>query len=621
LIAVLVLPAGRAAAQSLGPAYTSEATYDVTVAENIMVPMRDGVRLATDVYRPARGGEAASGTFPALLTRTPYGKGDSDLARSLAKRGYVVVVQDVRGRFESEGTFYIYVNEGEDGYDAVEWIAEQPWSNGRVATYGGSYLASTQNALAAENPPHLEAMFIRVSTSNYFQDGAGAGGAFALLHNLDYAMSLASTSKRAHAEPPREEALLQELEEEELGDWMRAYPYRRNGSPLESTPNYQQWFQDWVDNPTYNDYWKRNGYSFENRYDEYPDIPIYYLGGWYDIFLRGTINNYAGLSDLHEQPTKLVLGPWQHNTGPQVVGDVDFGPHAAVDIDARRLQWFDQVVKGQNAGVDDAPVHLFVMGGGEGGMTPEGKLLHGGEWISVSDWTPPEATAQPYYLHGDGTLSPERPAGAADPTAYAFDPENPVPSIGGKINSGDHLVPPGPWDQRCVEGVFFGCENDLPLSARRDVITFQTPPLEEDVVVAGPITVKLWVSSSARDTDFTAKLVDVHPPSAAYPSGYDLLLADGILRMRHRDSMEETTLMEEGEVYEIEIDLLGTANRFKAGHRIRLDISSSNFPFFDVNPNTGERLGHHTHTVEAVNTIYHDAERPSHVTLPLMPVE
>lgn len=621
LFAILLLPVGRSAAQSLGEAYTTEATYDVTVAKNVMVPMRDGVRLATDIYHPARNGQEVSGAFPALLTRTPYGKGDSELARSLAQRGYVAVVQDVRGRFDSEGTFYIYLHEGEDGYDAVEWVAEQPWSNGQVATYGGSYLASTQNALAAENPPHLEAMFIRVSTSNYFQDGAGADGAFALLHNLDYAMSLASTGKRAHAELPREEGLLQGLEEEELGDWMRAYPFRANASPLEATPNYQKWFQDWVDNPTYNEYWKQNGYSFENRYNEYPDIPIYYLGGWYDIFLRGTINNYDGLSKLHERPTKLVLGPWQHNTGPQVVGDVDFGPHAAVDIDAKRLQWFDEVIREQDTGLDDAPVYLFVMGGGEGGKTPEGKHFHGGEWISVADWPPPEANPRPYYLHADGTLSPERPTGSGDPTKYTFDPADPTPTIGGKINSGDHLVPPGPWDQRCVEGTFFGCENNLPLSARRDVITFQTPPLEEDMVVAGPITVTLWVSSSAEDTDFTAKLVDVHPPSEAYPSGYDMLLADRILRMRHRNSMEETTLMEDGEVYEIEIDLLGTANRFKAGHRIRLDVSSSNFPFFDVNPNTGERLGHHSHAVKAVNAIYHDAEHPSHVTLPLLPVD
>jgi putative CocE/NonD family hydrolase len=589
--------------------------------------------MATDVYRPAREGEAVEEAFPTLLTRTPYGKGDSELARSLAKRGYAVVVQDVRGRFNSEGIFYIYVNEGEDGYDAVEWAAEQPWSNGEVATYGGSYAAATQNALAAENPPHLEAMFVRVGTSNYYQDGAGAGGAFALLHNLDYALGLANTSHAAleiedkgedrAAVPTFGDVMLErELSPDKLGTWIRAYPYRSNDSPLEATPNYQKWFQDWVDNASYNDYWKQNGYAFENRHDQYPDIPTYFIGGWYDIFLHGTLTNYAGLSDLHNSSTSLLMGPWEHGVGPRSTGDVDFGSAGGVDIDAERLQWFDRVLKGEETGLlDSDPVHLFVMGGGEGGKTDEGTHLHGGEWTTVSDWPPPEAETQEFYLHADGTLSQEQPSASSASTSYEFDPSDPVPTIGGKLDSGGQLVPPGPWDQRCEEGKFFGCDNDLPLSSRRDVITFQTPPLEEDVVIAGPITVSLWVSSSARDTDFTAKLVDVHPPSEAYPSGYDMLLADRIKRMRHRGSAEETSLMEEGVVYEIEIDLLGTANRFKEGHRIRIDISSSNFPFFDVNPNTGERLGHHTHEVKAVNTIYHDAERSSHVTLPLMPTE
>ena len=604
-----------------------EGYYEVVVAENVMVPMRDGVRMATDVYRPARDGEALPGQFPTLLSRTPYGKNGSDqTARFLASHGYAVVIQDTRGRFESEGTFYIYVHEGHDGYDAVEWAAAQPWSRGDVGTFGGSYLAATQMSLAVEAPPHLKAMFIRVSTSNYWEDGAGSGGAFTLLHNLAYAMSLASSSKEAQADPARGRALAAGIQRDNLAEWVRAYPFYPNTSPLELIPTYQRWFQDWVDHPDFDDYWKQNGYTFELSYDQVPDIPIYFVGGWYDIFLRGTLNNFAGLAAKNSSPTKLMMGPWEHGVGSARRGDVAFGPEAEVNLETERLRWFDQALKSdderQDTGIfDGPPAQLFIMGGGDAGRTEGGKLNHGGEWVSVTDWPPAEAANREFYLHADGRLAPEPPAGTAEPTAYTFDPANPVPTIGGKVNSGAQLVPPAPFDQRCIAGEIFGCTDNLPLSSRRDVLVFQTPPLDEAVVVMGPITVKLWVSSSARDTDFTAKLVDVHPPSDDYPWGYDMLLADRIVRARYRNSLEVPELMEPGQIYEITIDLLGTANRFAEGHRIRLDISSSNFPFFDVNPNTGERPGHHTHTVKAINSIYHDAAHPSHVVLPIVSAE
>lgn len=601
----------------------SESIYEVVVAKNVMVPMRDGARMATDIYRPARNGRALSGQFPTLLSRTPYGKSGSETAaRVLASHGYAVAIQDTRGRYDSEGTFYIYVHEGQDGYDAVEWAASQPWSNGNIGTFGGSYLAATQMALAVEAPPHLKSMFIRVSTSHYWEDGAGSGGAFTLLHNLGYALNLATTSQEAHANPAHRRALESAWEPTNFGEWLRAYPFRPNTSPFELIPTYQRWFQDWVDHSDFDDYWKQNGYTFELSYDKIPDIPIYYIGGWYDIFLRGTLNNFTGLATKNSSPVKLMIGPWEHGVGRVRSGDVAFGPQAEVDLETERLLWFNQTLKTDNTrhntGLLDQPAaQLFVMGGGDNRRTDNG-INHGGGWVSMTAWPPPQAENRAFYLHSNGLLTPEPPVGATAPTTYTFDPTNPVPTIGGKIAAGRQLVPPAPFDQRCIAGKIFGCNDNLPLSARRDVIVFQTPPLNEDIVVVGPIEVTLWISSSAKDTDFTAKLIDSHPPSDDYPWGYDMLLADRIVRARYRNSLEEPELLNPDQTYKITIDLLGTANRFKKGHRIRLDISSSNFPFFDINPNTGERPGHHTHTTKALNSIYHDAIHPSHIVLPIV---
>lgn len=620
LALVLAVASLAPAAADVRGQSTRPAEFDVLVAKNVMVPMRDGVRLATDVYRPARDGEALPGPFPTLLSRTPYDKdGGEGQARFFASRGYAVVVQDVRGRYASEGTFYIYLHEGEDGYDAVEWAAAQPWSDGRVGTYGGSYLAATQNALAVEAPPALAGMFVVVGTSNYWEDGAGSGGAFYLLHNVAYGFSLGSTSQEAAAMPGHQAGLREGARAENLWQWLSAYPYGHNATPFEHIEPYRQWFDDWVEHQSYDDYWKQNGYAFEPYYDRYPDIPIYFVGGWYDIFLHGTLENFESLSALHSSPTRLMVGPWVHGVGPRWSGNVDFGPSAARDIRAEQLRWFDEILMGRSTGVTEGPpAQLFVMGGGDGARNAEGRLSQGGRWVGTDAWPPPEAEPTSFYLHADGSLSRERPAGSPEPTVYTYDPEDPVPTIGGKIDSGQQLTSQGPFDQRCRVGEIFGCDDDLPLSARRDVLVFQTEPLQEAVTVMGPVTVRLWISSSAPDTDFTAKLVDVHPPSEDYPWGYDMLLADRIVRARYRNSLERAELMEPGEVYEIEIDLLGTANRFEAGHRIRIDVSSSNFPFFDVNPNTGERLGHHTRTVPATNSVYHDAQRPSHVLLPVV---
>jgi len=621
LLAVAVLYVPTLSANEVSEA-RPEDYEEFVVARDVMVPMRDGVRLATDIYRPSRNGVPVSEPLPTLLSRSPYGKEGAEKGASfLAKRGYAVVVQDVRGRFDSEGTFYIYVNEGRDGFDAVAWVASQSWSTGDVATFGGSYLAATQHALAAESPPALRGMFVQVSTSNYWEDGAGAGGAFALLHNLVYALNLASTSKEATEEPELATALRKAVQGEALESWLRAYPYRPNASPI-VVPTYQKWFQDWVDHSSFGEYWSQNGYLFELYYESYPDVPVYHVGGWYDIFLRGTLNNHAGLDAENESPARLTIGPWEHGVGPRATGDVDFGPTAEVDFEHVRLEFFDHIFHNTAvAATEGPPVRLFVMGGGDGTKSPDGYLNHGGEWLFVDEWPPASASPQKYFLNAGGVLSTSPEGGASEPSQYRYDPNDPVPSIGGKINSGDELVPSGPFNQRCIEGRVTGCRNNLPLSSRRDVLTFQTAPLEEDVVIAGELSVTLWVASSAKDTDFTAKLVDIYPPSEDYPEGYDLLIADRIQRARYRNGLDKEELLVPGEIHELTIDLLGVANRFQKGHRIRLDIASSNFPFFDVNPNTGERLGHHTHTVIATNSIYHDADHPSHIVLPLFSME
>jgi hypothetical protein len=602
---------------------TSNQSYDVAVAVDVMVPMRDGVKLATDVYMPAHDGALAPGKFPVLVARTPYGKvaasaspGSNAVAHHFAQHGYVVVVQDCRGRYNSQGTFYIDINEGRDGYDTVEWAARQPWSNGKVGTYGASYLAQAQNALAVLRPPHLAAMFVMVGTSNYFEEGAYRGGAFALLHNLVYPLILSSTSPEAQKDPALKAAMLHALHDQ-MGSWLRAYPFQPNASPLLLDPVNQHWFQDFVDHAHYDDYWQQNGFDFELSYDKYPDIPIYFLSGWYDLFERGTLHNYMGIAPRHKSPTKLLMGPWVHGIGPRFAGDVDFGPAAEVDMTVEQQRWFDQVLKGQPTGIlQEPPVRFFIMGGGDGSRDASGRMRNGGEWVATSAWPPPEASPRRFFLHGDGSLN-EQPAGDEPPTTYSFDPQHPVPTIGGQIDSGKDISPDGPRDQRCDLKIS-GCDNDLPLSSRRDVLVFQTPLLESDIAIAGPVSVDLWISSSAPETDFTAKLVDVAPPNRDYPEGYAMNLVDRIIRVGSGDDVGAPSFLKPGTVRKVTIDLVGVAHRFRIGHRIRVDVSSSNFPFFDVNPNTGERSGYQTHEIIALNTVYHDRDRPSHITLPVM---
>jgi len=592
----------------------------VRIRKNLMMPVRDGVRLATDVYLPD-GDPTPSGPFPAILIRTPYDKtGLAETAEFFTKYGYAVVTQDVRGRFASQGTFYIYTNEGPDGYDAVEWVASRPWCNGDVGTYGGSYLAATQNALAVLCPPHLRTMFVMVGTSNYVEDGAGRGGAFALLHNLTYGFRLAYTGKEGRhydaeevTDTPGGLALQQAYNN--LANWLYVAPLKAD-SPFQWAPSYQKWYTDWRAHPTYDDYWKQNGYNFEEYHERYPDIPICFVGGWYDIFKRGTLKNFQGLSG-HKSYTRLLMGPWTHSTGTTFAGDVSFGPRAKMSMKHEAARWFDHFLKGKTNGIEKEPrIKYFLMGAGNTVKNKDGRLQSGGVWKTAQNWPPNGFHEQLFYLHGDGRL-PTSVCKSDASSLFMYNPRQPVPTIGGNIDSGKHLVRRGAQNQVQRPGDLATDHQRLPLSSRPDVLTFQTSSLNRDVEVTGSLRVVLWVSSSAKDTDFTAKLIDVYPPSKDYPAGYAMNLEDGIVRMRFRNSREREELMSPRTVYRVTIDLWATANLFLKGHKIRLDISSSNFPMYDVNPNTGESLGQHTHMVNAMNTVYHDPNRTSCLVLPI----
>lgn len=593
--------------------------YDVVVQKNVPVPMRDGVVLAADLYLPARNGKVVEGRFPAVMERTPYDKeGRVNEGRYFARRGYVAVMQDVRGRFQSGGEWYPFAKEGPDGYDSVEWAGTQPWCDGNVGTMGGSYCGSDQSALATLNPPHLKAMVVAVGTSNYHKSSLRQNGALELRFMV-YAFRMATTSREALADPALKAALVEDYER--VGEWLTRTPYRRGSSALRFLPSYEQWLLDILGEGDYNDYWKQRGYAIEQYYEEHADVPTVYLGGWYDSYARGTTDNYVALSKMKKTPQHLLMGPWTHGGwGNSFAGDVDFGPDAVLDdYNGYRLRWFDRWLKGIDNGVDrEKPVRIFVMGGGSSEKDRSGRLSHLGTWRDVVDWPLPDTAYTPYYLHADGTLSLEVPE-ASEPSRFTFDPRDPVPTIGGGISAANEVMGAGAFDQRGNRR-FYGCKDTLPLSARSDVLVFQTGELEADVEVTGPLTVKLWASSSAVDTDFTVKLSDVHPHNVDYPDGFVQNISDSIIRGRYRNSRERTELMVPEEVSAFEIVMYPTSNVFAKGHRIRLDVSSSNFPRFDINPNTGGPLGRDRRFALAEQAVYHDPDRPSHIVLPVIPV-
>ncbi len=610
----------------------SHQQYDVTSELNVMVPMRDGVRLATDIYFPAIGGRQAEGKFPVVLERTPYDNSVPKAvtnARFFARRGYVCVIQDVRGRFESEGEWYPFAKEAHDGYDTVEWLAAQPWSDGKVGTMGDSYAGSDQAALATLNPPHLSTMIVAVGASNYYDSSMRQNGALEQRF-LIYAFRMAAARSREAEQDPALEAALTETYTNQMPEIVNQFPLVEGATILRRAPMYERWAIDLQTHGDYDDYWKQRGYAPSEYYDEHADVPTLYLGGWYDSYPRNTCASYMALSRTKKSPQRLLMGPWTHGAYEVTYsGDLDFGTDAHIKYLDLKLAWFDQYLKGMRTEVADwSPVRIFTMGTGDGRRTtrgapgldsgyPEGHISHGGYWRSEPDWPFPGTLNSPHYLHADGSLSRQKPGDeASGPSTYTFDPKNPVPTIGGGISAAEPIMRPGGFDQR-GNPKFFGCKDTLPLNSRSDVLSFQTPELETEVEVTGPVEMHLWASSSAVDTDFTAKLVDVHPPSADYPDGLAVNVTDSIIRARYRNGWEKSELMTPGEPYEFVFQLYPTSNIFRRGHRIRLDISSSNWPRFDVNPNTGGPLGLERSYQTARQTIFHDAEHASHIVLPI----
>jgi putative CocE/NonD family hydrolase len=613
---VLALPVP---ARGQAPAAASEARYEVVVRKDVHVPMRDGTELALDLYLPAQDGQPVAGKFPTLLSRTPYNKNvPATEARWFAARGYAVALNDVRGRYASEGRWRFLLDDPDDGFDVVQWIGRQPWSSGKVGTYGTSYVGGTQHALACARPPQLACMVPVDSVSNCGVAGIRHGGAFELRFMNWIFTTGAPNARAALADPTLRAALVRNGQL--MPQHLLRLPVRPGTTPLKHVPEYEDWLVEAMRHGDNDAYWKQPGYSVIDNVDRYADVPVYHVTGWYDSWCRQNVLNWQALSKSKKSPQRLIVGPWTH--GGQTrnsAGEVEFPLEAALNFNEWRLRWFDRWLKGVENGVEaEGPVRLFVMGDGDGRKSKDGRLRHGGHWRTEKAFPLERTQFTPYYLHADGTLSRQKPGDQGGSTTFRFDPNDPVPTIGGNLSSVAGILEAGGFDQRCRTNTLFA-KDQLPLSERRDVLVFQTGPLAEDVEVTGPVAVQLFVSSSAVDTDFTAKLLDVYPPNPDYPLGFDLNIGDSITRMRYRNSLEKAELMTPGEVYPVTIHLYPTANVFAKGHRIRLDISSSNFPRFDLNPNTGESLQQHRRMVPADNTVCHDAARASHVLLPVIP--
>lgn len=587
--------------------------------QDVMVPMRDGVQLATDIYRPGAGEKPASERFPVLLHRTPYDKSDAAavaIAEVLAKHGYVVLLQDTRGRHHSQGVFEkYYAYDAYDGYDTIEWAATQPYSDGKVAMYGTSYAAHTQADAAKLAPPHLRALLLNMGgMSNAWDHSVRYDGAFELGRQLTWAWQQALDD----AKDPIVKAL---LSKEDVNAWYAALPLRKGLSPLSIAPNFEGYYLDEATRSDYDEHWASLGMQWEKYYAQTADVPMMHVGGWYDIYLRGTIENWRRLSMLKKSPMRLVIGPWTHHGDTATfAGDVDFGNDAAIgDFDTGfHLRWFDFTLKGLSTpAATQAPVRYFLMGTGDGHKDAAGRLVHGGEWRESAQWPPPEARAMTWYLHGDGALRAAKPAATEGAqTRYEFDPHHPVPTIGGGVSK---RLKDGAYDQRERADMPGSRAPYLPLRARNDVLVFETEALTQDLVLAGPVEITLYAASSGVDTDFTAKLLDVYPPSADFPGGFDMNLTDGIIRASYRDGAKVRKLLKPHQIYRLVIRPFDTANVIKKGHRLRLDISSSNFPRFDVNPNTGEPLGRNRRTEVVENMVSHDPVHLSALQLFVLP--
>jgi putative CocE/NonD family hydrolase len=575
----------------------------VIVDRDVWIPMRDGVRLQADVWRPAE-----EGAYPILLQRTPYNRADSfavvynagiEPLRAV-NEGFVVVIQDTRGRFGSEGTFVPFFTEADDGFDTIEWLAAQPYSNGRVGMYGASYYAATQLLAATKNPPALRAIAPQQTASDYHDNWIYQGGAMQLGFALYWALGLAGAEvQRRRATGENVDALAAALQPFSDDPWSAflTRPLRGLDALSELVPAWD----DWLAHPRKDEYW--SAISISEHFATI-DLPALHMGGWFDLLLPGTLANYRGLSsrpDAAEQ--RLIIGPWAHAVAYDALGEVDYGgaaSAAALDLTRIQLDWFSGFLKPDAAPTAVAPVRVFMMGANE--------------WRDETAWPPARARARRLYLGTSsakdddfvGTLGVEPAAGDLAPAVFSFDPADPVPTVGGAtLLPGMYVgLHAGQRDQRAVE-------------ARADVPSYTTVPLADDLEICGPVSVTLWATTDALDTDWTAKLVDV------YPDGRALNICDGIIRARYAHGTEREELLAPGVPTEFRIDLGATAITIFAGHSLRLEVSSSNFPRFDVNPNHGGDIASATDAdlVVARQHVFHGAAHPSYLELSVVAVD
>ncbi len=613
---------------AIAPAVQAQ-DYEITVTRDVMVPMRDGVKLATDLYRPSRNGVPVEGKFPALMTRTPYNKETNPGAKAFAAKGYVVIVQDVRGRYHSEGHWIPIKDDPNDAFDTAKWIGAQPWFEGGIGTFGSSYGGATQHAAAIANAPYIKAMIPRNAMSDFGLYGMRHNGAFELRW-LNWVMTLGNAAGTPNAIPaatraaPDNPAAAQALTDmgTRVREYVRSLPLRAGTTPLKFAPDYEAWLIEAMKHGDYDDFWKNHGSSVVDHLAEYKDVPVYHVTGWYDSWGTPVANlNFPALTKAKKSLQRLIVGPWIHSSEHlSYAGEAQFTPDAALNQNEFHLRWFDKWLKGSANGVDtEPPVRIYIMGGGDAHKTPEGRFFVGGHWREEKEWPLARTAYTPYYLHADGKLSPAKPATEHAPATYLFDPMNPVPTLGGNVSSQGTLMFQGAADQRCRPDFWLCPGNSKPLSTRNDILVYQTEPLVQDMEVTGRLVVKLWASSNALDTDFTAKLIDVYPPNKDFPAGVDLSVADSIVRARYRKGPGKAEMLKPGVPYEFTIEMYPTSLVFQKGHRIRIDVSSSNFPRFDVNPNTGEPLNDNRRWKIAENSIYTGPQHASHIILPVIP--
>ena len=594
--------------------------------KDVSIAMNDGVELAADIYRPHESG--SSSRVPTILVRTTYDKStpkpDIDPNR-FAEHGFAVVIQDVRGRHNSGGDFYHGISEVTDGNDTLNWIAAQPWSNGRVGMTGISYLAAVQTAAACAGNEHLASLLHIFAPADYYRFGHRHGGC-AALYMVPITFMFATTSKEANADP----ILLQSCQAA-FGDsdqWLKRLPLKPGLNPLSRSPGIEKWLLDIMGHAEYGPFWS----SVElwqplEHLDRHADIPCLFVGGWYDMYREEQF--YEALSPRKKTDTRLLIGPWTHLHfhAPEtpLSGDVDFGEQANFgqeELFKLQLDWFEATLNPPARTEPTPQVRIFVMGGGSGHKTDAGKLHHGGAWRDETDWPLTRQQETPFYLHIGGVLSIREPEDEP-PTRYLSDPTNPVPTIGGVhyfLKPDWQLsVPYGPQDQRERPDTAWSSGN-LPLHTRHDLVRFRSEPLDAAIEVTGKPRVTLWVSSTARDTDIIVRLVDLYPPSGDYPDGYALNLSEGVLRMRYREGHRAALLLEADRIYRIEIELYPTSNLFSRGHRICLDVASSSFPAYDLNDQTGGPLLEPSAIpVRAQNSIFHHPQQPSCLILPVIP--